>query len=148
MGLEKFIALKADNLIFDNSSKDLAQFKVVENYFVSSENDSKILVFLFFNILDWCDQITHLSIHLLNTYRFWVCKHLDNSITIANNFNNLFIVSYLSNPVVVWGCFPIWRGYDHRRGRILFWHLWIVWIVTKGHNFKTYFYCLVSLSIS
>ena len=52
MGLEKFIALKADNLIFDNSSKDLAQFKVVENYFVSSENDSKILVFLFFNILD------------------------------------------------------------------------------------------------
>ena len=47
MGLEKFIALKADNLIFDNSSKDLAQFKVVENYFFSSENDSKISVFLF-----------------------------------------------------------------------------------------------------
>jgi hypothetical protein len=44
MGLEKFIALKADNLIFDNSSKDLAQFRVVDHNFFSSDNDSKISV--------------------------------------------------------------------------------------------------------
>jgi hypothetical protein len=44
MGLEEFVALKAGSLEFEQSSKSLAQFQVVDQVISTKDNQTKLQV--------------------------------------------------------------------------------------------------------